>query len=138
MDTWNLQRFVDAQRPVWDQALAELRAGRKHTHWMWFVFPQLEGLGNSAMARRYALRGRDEALAYLLHPLLGPRLEEATRALFAHQEHSAHDILGSPDDLKLRSCLTLFTALSPAGSLYQQALARFFPESPCEHTLTHL
>src|SRR5262249_17703549 len=107
-DPFDLQRFVDAQDPVIDRVRAELVAGRKASHWMWFVFPQIEGLGFSPMAVRYALSGADEAHAYLAHPVLGSRLEELTQVMLAHAGRSALDILGAPDDLKFRSCMTLF------------------------------
>src|SRR5690606_539430 len=111
----DLQRFVDAQHPLYARALAELQAGYKQSHWMWFVFPQIAGLGHSAMAQRYAIADRDEALAYLRHTLLGPRLDECARALLPHRERTARQILGSPDDLKLRSSMTLFAAVAPSG-----------------------
>jgi uncharacterized protein (DUF1810 family) len=121
---FDLQRFVSAQQPVYATALAELKAGAKRTHWMWFIFPQAEGLGHSATAQRYAIRSRDEAIAYLAHPLLGTRLAECTRAMLG-ATGSAHAILGSPDDLKFRSSMTLFSAVD-AGPLYREALQRFF------------
>jgi uncharacterized protein (DUF1810 family) len=121
---FDLQRFVSAQQPVYATALAELKAGAKRTHWMWFIFPQAEGLGHSAMAQRYAIRSRDEATAYLAHPLLGTRLAECTRAML-RATGSANGILGSPDDLKFRSSMTLFSAVD-AGPLYREALQRFF------------
>lgn len=125
-DPFNLQRFVEAQRPVFAQALQELHRGRKETHWMWFVFPQLQGLGHSEMAQRYGLSGAAEAQAYLLHPLLGPQLEESVSALLGHREQSALDIFGHPDDLKLCSCLTLFASIVPQHPLFQPALEHFF------------
>jgi uncharacterized protein (DUF1810 family) len=119
----SLQRFVDAQDPVYDQVVAELRAGRKRSHWMWFVFPQLVGLGFSGMARRYGITGLEEARGYLAHPVLGPRLRGCVALLMAVPGKTAHEILGSPDDLKLRSCLTLFRQLDP---WFQAALDRFY------------
>lgn len=104
----DLNRFVEAQDPVFAQVLAELRAGRKRTHWMWFVFPQLRSLGRSATARHFGLADLDEARAYAAHPVLGPRLRTCAQALLDVQGRSAHDIFGSPDDLKLCSCMTLF------------------------------
>jgi uncharacterized protein (DUF1810 family) len=123
-DSFDLQRFVSAQQPVYATALAELKAGAKRTHRMWFIFPQIEGLGHSAMARHFALRSMDEAVAYLAHPLLGTRLAECTRAMQS-AAGSAHAILGSPDDMKFRSSMTLF-GLADAGRLYRDALERFF------------
>ena len=122
---YDLQRFVIAQQPVYATALAELRAGRKTTHWIWFVFPQVEGLGYSAMSQRYAVRSKSEAVAYLAHPLLGARLTECTRTILAVRDLSAHEIFGSPDDMKLRSSLTLFDAVD-AGGFYREGLDRFF------------
>ena len=121
-----LQRFRDAQDGVIDAALAELRRGRKQSHWMWFVFPQLAGLGRSGMAERYAIRSLDEAKAYLADPLLGRRLADCTEAMLSHQDMSAHDILGSPDDLKFRSSMTLFALVSPPGSVFHRAIDRFY------------
>ena len=107
-DRFDLERFVQAQQPVHDRVLDELRAGRKRSHWMWFVFPQFEGLGRSAMAHRYAIKSLDEAAAYLEHPILGPRLVEFTRIVVALEGQSIPDIFGTPDDLKFHSCMTLF------------------------------
>src|SRR4051794_19669738 len=106
-DPHNLARFVTAQEPVYDQALAELNAARKTSHWMWFIFPQLAGLGHSPTAQHYAIKSREEAQAYLTHPTLGPRLIECANALLPHQNKSATQILGTPDDLKLNSSATL-------------------------------
>jgi uncharacterized protein (DUF1810 family) len=122
----DLARFVAAQGPVYAQALAELRAGRKRTHWMWFVFPQYAGLGQSPIAREYAIQSVAEAEAYLRHPVLGPRLVECAEALLAVGGRSALEILGSPDDLKLRSCATLFARVSPAGSVFARLLERYY------------
>ena len=121
-----LERFVQAQQRDYAQALAELRAGRKTTHWMWYVLPQLRGLGHSAMAWQYGLDGRDEAAAYAAHPLLGPRLLQCVQALLQHDERSAAQILGAVDALKLRSCLTLFAAVAPHQACFAQALQRFY------------
>jgi uncharacterized protein (DUF1810 family) len=121
---FDLQRFVVAQQPVYANGLAELKVGAKRTHWMWFIFPQADGLGHSAMAQRYSIRSMEEAIAYLAHPLLGARLAECTRAMLA-AARSAHSILGSPDDLKFRSSMTLF-GKADAGPLYREALQRFF------------
>jgi uncharacterized protein (DUF1810 family) len=125
-DPYDLARFVHAQAPDYARALAELRAGRKRSHWMWYVFPQLTGLGASAMSQRYAISGIAEARAYLQHPVLGPRLVECAEAVLGVQGRSAHDIFGSPDDVKLRSCATLFAAASPPGSVFEQLLDRYF------------
>jgi uncharacterized protein (DUF1810 family) len=131
---FNLQRFISAQEPLYAAALAELTAGRKRTHWMWFVFPEVDGLGHSSMARQYAIRSRDEAIAYLATPLLGARLTECTNTVLAVPEKSAHEIFGSPDDLKFHSSMTLFDSVD-RGRLYGQALNRLFNGKPDNATL---
>lgn len=133
-DTFNLARFVDAQRPVFRQVMAELHAGRKATHWMWFVFPQLRGLGRSEMASYYGVSGPDEARAYLQHEVLGPRLEGCVAALLEHRDLSALQMLGSPDDMKLRSSLTLFSHVQPESGTFQAALDQFFASQPDNKT----
>ena len=125
-DPYDLQRFVDAQEPTFERAMQELRAGHKRSHWMWFIFPQLEGLGHSEMAWRYAITDRQEALAYLAHPLLGPRLEAGARAVLESQGRTAREIFGTPDDLKLRSCMTLFASVAPQREVFQQVLDGFY------------
>lgn len=125
-DPYDLNRFVEAQRSTYEHALAELRSGRKRSHWMWYVFPQLAGLGRSATSRRYAIADADEAKAYLEHPLLGPRLVECTTAVLEIRGRSAWEIFGSPDDLKLHSCATLFARVSPPDSLFAALLAKYF------------
>jgi len=124
--SYDLERFVTAQAGIYDQALEEVTRGRKHSHWMWFVFPQIAGLGRSEMSRRYAISSPGEARAYLEHPVLGPRLRACFAATLGVTGRSAHQIFGSPDDLKLRSCATLFAAVSEPGSVFQQVLDRFF------------
>jgi uncharacterized protein (DUF1810 family) len=119
---FDLERFVQAQDPVWNTVRAELRAGAKRTHWMWFVFPQLAALGRSSTARFYGLQGAAEARAYAQHPLLAPRLREAAALVLAVRGRSVHDIFGSPDDLKLRSCMTLFEAVAPEEPVFAQVL----------------
>ncbi len=126
MDPFDLARFVDAQAGNHAQALEELRAGRKRSHWMWFVFPQFEGLGLSATSRRYAIRSLDEARAYLAHPVLGARLLECTRATNALAGRSAHEIFGSPDDMKFCSSMTLFELAAGPGSEFAKALEKYF------------
>ncbi|HLJ38298.1 MAG TPA: DUF1810 domain-containing protein [Steroidobacteraceae bacterium] len=125
-DPFDLGRFLEAQAGCYPRVLAELAAGEKLSHWMWFIFPQLQGLGSSPMARRYALSGLAEARAYLGHPTLGARLRECTGVLLALGGRTAHEIFGSPDDLKLRSCLTLFACASPEERLFGEALAKYF------------
>jgi uncharacterized protein (DUF1810 family) len=121
-----LQRFLDAQDGVYEQALAELRAGRKRTHWMWFVFPQIAGLGHSSTAAYYAIADLAEARAYLAHPLLGARLAECAEALLGVTGRTAHEILGSPDDLKLRSSMTLFAQVAGPDSVFRRVLERCY------------
>lgn len=133
----DLERFVDAQRGVYGDVLDELRAGRKASHWMWFVFPQLRGLGYSATAHYYGIVSAAEARAYLAHPVLGARLRECIELLLAVQGRSAHAIFGSPDDLKLRSSLTLFDAVS-GDPLFRRALDRYFDGQPDPATLSRL
>ena len=126
-DPYELQRFLSAQAGIYQQALREIRRGHKSSHWMWFVFPQLRGLGTSATSRRYGISGPDEARAYLAHPTLGPRLVEAAEAVLdLGPACSAHDVFGFPDDMKLKSCATLFAAFSPPGSVFERLLSHYF------------
>ena len=134
-DPYALARFVEAQAPVFAQALAELRAGRKRSHWMWFVFPQLAGLGRSATAARYAIGGLDEARAFLRHPLLGERLRACAATLLTHDGLSAAKIFGHPDELKLRSSMTLFAAAAPEEPLFAAVLDKYFASRPDRATL---
>ena len=134
-DPFDLARFLSAQADDYDRALAEVRSGRKRTHWMWYVFPQLDGLGVSSTARHYAIKSLDEARAYLSHPVLGPRLLECAAAAVAVEGRSASDIFGTPDDLKLRSCATLFAAVSPPGSVFDQLLEKYYGGRKDERTL---
>ena len=131
----DLQRFVQAQEPRMDDVASELRAGRKRTHWMWFVFPQLRGLGHSQMAWHFGLQSRDEAVAYLAHPVLGPRLRACVELVLAVDGRSAHDIFGSPDDVKLRSCLTLFRDIDGPGGAFARALEKYCDGEPDAATL---
>ena len=137
-DAYDLDRFVDAQAGVFTQALAELRAGAKRSHWMWFIFPQIAGLGSSPMAQRYALGSLDEARAYLGHPILGERLRTCTAAASGVSGRSARAIFGSPDDMKFRSSLTLFAAADPNEPLFAEALALYFGGEPDPLTLAKL
>jgi uncharacterized protein (DUF1810 family) len=121
----SLQRFLDAQAPVYEQACAELKIGEKQSHWMWFIFPQLRGLGQSATAVHYGLASRQEALDYLQHPVLGTRLKHCMALLLAHQGLSAQAIFGSIDAMKLKSCATLFAAIAEQESVFQQVLGRY-------------
>jgi uncharacterized protein (DUF1810 family) len=129
LNQFHLQRFVDAQEDmgIYSRALSELRAGRKESHWIWFVFPQIAGLGSSPMSQAYAIRSLDEARAYLAHPLLGPRLRESTEALLAAEPAaSAEQILGGIDAIKVRSSMTLFARAAPEESIFGEALDRFY------------
>ena len=125
-DPFNLQRFVDAQSAVMDDVRSELSQGRKRTHWMWFVFPQLAALGRSATARHYGISSLPEARGYLNHPVLGERLRTCCRLLLQLEGRSAHEVFGSPDDLKLRSCLTLFKLAEPGEPLFSECLDKYY------------
>jgi uncharacterized protein (DUF1810 family) len=122
----DLERFVRAQERTYPTALAEVRSGRKRSHWMWYVFPQIAGLGFSETSRHYAIRDTAEASAYLEHPMLGPRLIECFEAALSVDGRTAHEIFGSPDDLKFCSCATLFACVAPPGSVFQRALDKYF------------
>ncbi|TKT69301.1 DUF1810 domain-containing protein [Aquamicrobium sp. LC103] len=138
-DPFDLQRFVDAQASAFDAAIGELRAGRKRSHWIWFVFPQLRGLGRSPAAQRYGIASLDEARAYLRHPLLGPRLKDATRAMLMHSAESAETILGSLDAMKFGSSMTLFARAEAADdNVFRDALGVFFSGREDEATLALL
>ncbi len=137
-DAFDFSRFLQAQDAVLAQVRSELAAGRKRSHWMWFVFPQLAGLGHSAMARRYAISSLREAQAYLAHPVLGPRLVECTELVNRAAGRSAHEIFGSPDDLKFRSCMTLFASALPGPSLFRDALDKYFAGAPDRMTTEKL
>lgn len=134
-DPFDLARFVEAQTDDYPAALAEVRAGHKQTHWMWYVFPQLAGLGFSPTATRYAIQSRAEAEAYLAHPVLGPRLREIAAAAAGVEGRTATEVFGTPDDLKLRSCATLFAAVSPPGSVFHRLLDSYFQGQPDPRTL---
>ena len=135
-DAFNLKRFVDAQEPVFAEALLELERGHKRTHWMWFVFPQLADLGVSPTAKHFGIHSLDEARAYLRHPLLGARLRQCCETLMRVQGRSAHEIFGSPDDLKLRSCLTLFELAGPEEAVFGRCLEKYYGGKRDELTLS--
>ena len=137
-DPFDLQRFVAAQDPLYADVLAELRAGCKRTHWMWFVFPQHRALGRSAMAARYGLASLAEAAAYWQHAVLGARLDECCRLVLAVEHRTANQIFASPDDLKLRSSMTLFAAALPQQPVFQQVLERYYAGERDAHTLALL
>jgi uncharacterized protein (DUF1810 family) len=137
-DRFNLKRFVDAQDEVFEDVRAELRAGRKASHWMWFIFPQIAGLGHSATARAFAISSREEARAYLDHPVLGPRLRECTRLMNAVEGRSAREILGPIDAVKFRSSMTLFAGAAPDERIFRDALDKYFGGEPDRLTLEKL
>ena len=137
-DTYNLQRFLAAQAQVYSQVQQELRSGRKDSHWMWFIFPQFTGLGSSAMAAKYAIRSIEEARAYLQHSILGSRIRECSQLLLQIDGHSIEEIMGYPDDLKLRSSMTLFSRATSQNEVFLQVLARFFQGQPDPNTLKQL
>lgn len=137
-DPYKLQRFVDAQEPVFERVLAELTAGKKTSHWMWFVFPQIEGLGQSRMARLYAIGSLSEAEAYLDHPILGPRLLTCTAFVNQINGSSALAIFGAPDDMKFRSCISLFAQAMPKPNAFTQALDHYYSGLPDPATLARL
>lgn len=143
-DVYNLHRFLTAQSPTYDTVLAELRGGRKSSHWMWFIFPQIAGLGHSAMAQQFAVGSFDEAKAYLQHPILGPRLRGCTQLAVDVNGRSAEEIFGYPDYLKFRSCMTLFLTAATDNALFKSALLKYFDGKPdqvpldilAQHTMT--
>ncbi|MBD8532459.1 MULTISPECIES: DUF1810 domain-containing protein [unclassified Massilia] len=135
---FDLDRFVNAQDPVYSDVLAELRTGRKRTHWMWFVFPQIAGLGQSEMARTYAIADGDEAAAYLAHPVLGPRLRECARLVSLHRDMEIGAIFDAPDDRKFHSSMTLFSDVAPDEAVFQTCLDQFFDGIPDAATLARL
>ena len=134
-DPHDLKRFLEAQQDDYRQALAEIRGGRKRSHWMWYIFPQYAGLGFSSTSQRYAIKSVAEAEAYLRHPVLGPRLVECAEAAIGIEGRSAAEVFGSPDDIKLRSCATLFAALSPHGSVFERVLDKLFRGARDERTI---
>lgn len=134
-DLHELHRFIEAQESTYDQALQELREGIKRTHWMWFIFPQLAGLGSSPMAMRYAIRNIEEAAAYLKHPVLGPHLIECAKAVLGVEGKTPREILGTPDDLKLRSSATLFAQVSHQNSVFHWILDRYYGSEPDARTV---
>jgi uncharacterized protein (DUF1810 family) len=125
-DPYDLDRFVQAQSDDYRQALAEIRNGRKRSHWIWYIYPQFDGLGFSSMSKRFSIKSIDEARAYLAHPVLGPRLIECMEAALAVDGRSARDIFGSTDEMKLKSCATLFALISPKGSVFERLLEKYF------------
>lgn len=135
---YNLQHFVDAQTPVYKTVCAELRAGRKRTHWMWFIFPQIEGLGRSELARKYAISSVEEAKAYLAHPVLGPRLQECSQFVADIDGRLIEDIFSYPDDMKFQSSMTLFAHIAAENGVFHACLRKYFGGMPDSATLERL
>ncbi len=135
IEAYDLRLFLDAQERVYDTVLSELRAERKSSHWIWFIFPQMAGLGHSGMAQQFAIASLDEAKSYLKHPVLGPRLHECTQLVLDVNGRSAEEIFGYPDYLKLRSCMTLFLTAAPDNTLFNSALLKYFAGKPDHLTL---
>ena len=134
-DPFHLQRFIQAQKFIYERALAELQSGKKQSHWMWFIFPQINGLGFSMTAKKYAIKSSSEARAYLNHPILGARLLECTQTVFLIENCSAHDIFGSPDDLKLCSCMTLFEFVADKEPVFGQVVDKLYAGKRDQRTL---
>jgi uncharacterized protein (DUF1810 family) len=137
-DRFNLERFVDAQAPVYEQVRREMVAGRKQSHWMWFIFPQIAGLGQSPMSTRFAIASLDQAKAYLGHPVLGPRLRECTTLALNIEGRTSRDIFGSIDEMKFRSSMTLFARAGPDEEVFERCLDKYFSGSPDPITLARL
>ena len=138
LDRYNLQRFLEAQNPMYQRVLSELRAGRKRTHWMWFIFPQIRGLGQSEISQRFAIGSLYEAEAYFEHPILGPRLKECTQIVNAIEDRSIEEIFGYPDHLKFRSSMTLFAQAAPGEKIFNEAVDKYFAGEPDDFTLSRL
>jgi uncharacterized protein (DUF1810 family) len=137
-DRFDLQRFVEAQEPVYQQVCRELRAGRKDSHWIWFVFPQIAGLGHSSMSARFAISSLEEATAYLAHPVLGPRLKECAALALEVDGRTAGEIFGPVDEIKFRSSMTLFAEVGPEGNVFERCLGKYFDGAPDSATLARL
>ncbi len=135
---FNLERFVEAQAPVYKNVVAELKAGRKSSHWMWFIFPQLAGLGHSAMAQKFAISSADEAAAYLAHPILGPRLRECSALAAAIEDAAVDEVFPPPDHLKFHSSMTLFAEIAPDEAVFHDCINKFFDGEPDQATLDRL
>ncbi len=132
---FDLKRFISAQEGVYERVLSELKMGRKRTHWMWYIFPQIDGLGSSPTAKLYAIKSMEEAQAYLEHPVLGARLLECTETVLAIKEASADEIFGYPDNMKLKSCMTLFAVVSGPGYVFKHVIEKYFDGQRDEATL---
>jgi uncharacterized protein (DUF1810 family) len=134
-DPYSLSRFINAQETIFEVVLAELRSGQKRSHWMWYIFPQIEGLGHSPTSRYYAIKSLDEAREYLNHPILGSRLVECAEILLGIEGRTAAEIFGFPDDLKFRSCMTMFSWAAKANSIFDRVLEKYFDGKPDKETL---
>ncbi len=131
----NLQRFIDAQKECYERALEEIKSGRKQSHWMWYIFPQVKGLGKSFMAEKYAIKNKDEAVEYFKNPILKQHLLEITNEFLKLENLSAYNILGTPDDLKMKSSMTLFDAIQDETNVFNEVLTKYFQKKRCETTL---
>jgi len=134
-DQFNLKRFIDAQFSTYERALDEIKNGRKTSHWMWFIFPQYHGLGRSNTSIKYAINSKEEAISYLKHPILGPRLTEITKEFLSIENKTANSILGEPDDVKIQSSMTLFDAIQSENDLFDSILEKYFEGNRCLSTL---
>ncbi|AWV97045.1 DUF1810 domain-containing protein [Arcticibacterium luteifluviistationis] len=137
-DKFNLKRFIDAQSNTYERALNEIKNGRKTTHWMWYIFPQYYGLGRSSISIKYAINCEEEAIAYLKHPILGSRLVEITKAFLSIENKTAYDVLGGPDDLKIKSSMTLFDIIQSETDLFDSVLEKYFKGNRCNPTIKML
>ena len=137
-DKFNLKRFIDAQSNIYEKALDEIKNGRKASHWMWYVFPQYNGLGRSSTSVKYAINSEEEAVSYLKQPILGSRLIEITKAFLLIENKTAYDVLGGPDDLKIKSSMTLFDAIQTETALFDSVLEKYFEGNRCRRTISAL
>ena len=137
-DQFNLKRFIDAQFSTYERALDEIKNGRKTSHWMWFIFPQYHGLGRSSTSIKYAINSKEEAISYLKHPILGPRLIEITKEFLSIENKTAYSILGEPDDKKIKSSMTLFSAVQNECNFFDSVLEKYFEGNRCRRTLSTL
>ena len=137
-DRFNLKRFLDAQSNTYERALTEIKNGRKMSHWMWYIFPQYKGLGRSSTSMKYAIKSQDEANIYFNHPILGPRLIEITKAFLSIENKTAYEVLGGPDDLKIKSSMTLFDTIQNENDLFDSVLEKYFEGNRCRVTISGL
>ena len=137
-DRFNLKRFLDAQSNTYERALTEIKNGRKQSHWMWYIFPQYKGLGRSSTSIKYAIKNQDEANNFLNHPILGTRLIEITKAFLSIENKTAYEVLGGPDDLKIKSSMTLFDTIQDENDLFDSVLEKYFEGNRCSRTISGL